>query len=102
MRRLVWDTFACNRRKEPHRSHLMGFKIREIDTECKFSQSLMVEALAHAVPQHAISAALAHHDITTPRERKLSLALTVWLVIALHLYPTVSVAGVFRKLARGL
>ncbi len=29
-------------------------------------------------------------------------ALTVWLVIALHLFPTVSVSGVFRKLACGL
>ncbi len=80
----------------------MGFTIREIDAECKFSQSLTVDALAHAIPQHAIAAALAHHGITTPRQRKLSLPLTVWLVIALHLFPTVSVAGVFRKLARGL
>jgi hypothetical protein len=32
----------------------------------------------------------------------LTLALTVWLVVGLHLYPTVSIAGVLRKLARGL
>lgn len=80
----------------------MGFTIREIDAECKFSQSLTVAALARALPQHAIQAALAHHGITADRERKLTLVLTVWLIIALHLYPTVSIAGVLRKLARGL
>ncbi len=80
----------------------MGFKIREFDAECKFSQALTVDALDRAVPQHAIAAALAHHDRVTERDRKLNLPLTVWLVIALHLSPTVSIAGVFRKLARGL
>ena len=80
----------------------MGFTIREIDAECKFSQSLTVAALERALPQSAVHAALAHHGITTARDRKLTLGLTVWLVIALHLYPTVSIAGVFRKLARGL
>jgi hypothetical protein len=80
----------------------MGFTIREIDAECKFSHSLTVTALDRALPQHAIHAALAHHGITTERTRKLTLVLTVWLIIALHLYPTVSIAGVVRKLARGL
>jgi hypothetical protein len=80
----------------------MGFTIREIDAECKFSHAVTVEALARAIPQSAIHRALTEHGVTTERERKLTLALTVWLVIALHLYPTVSVAGVLRKLARGL
>ena len=80
----------------------MGFKIREIDAECKFSQAVTVEALARAIPQRAVHQALAQHGITTARDRKLTLVLTVWLVIALHLYPTVSIAGVLRKLARGV
>jgi hypothetical protein len=80
----------------------MGFTIREIDAECKFSSALMVEALDHAIPQHAIHQALAQHGLAPQRDRKLTLALTVWLVIALHLYPTVSIAGVLQKLARGL
>src|SRR5436309_964043 len=80
----------------------MGFKIREIDAECKFSQTLTVDALAHAIPLSAIQHALARHGLATARERKLTLPLTVWLVIALHLYPAVSIAGVWRKLARGL
>jgi len=80
----------------------MGFTIREIDAECKFSQAMTVEALAQAIPQTAIHQALTQHGLATERERKLTLPLTVWLVIALHLYPSVSIAGVWRKLARGL
>ena len=80
----------------------MGFTIRDIDDECKFARTLTVAALDRALPQAAIHAALASHGITTQRERKLTLVLTVWLIIALHLYPTVSIAGVLRKLARGL
>jgi hypothetical protein len=80
----------------------MGFKIREIDAACKFSQTLMVEALDRAIPQSAIGHALAQHGLAPQRDRKLTLALTVWLVVGLHLYPTVSIAGVLRKLARGL
>jgi hypothetical protein len=80
----------------------MGFTIREIDAECKFSSTLTVEALDRALPQCAIHAALAHHGLATDRERKLTLVLTVWVIIALHLSPTVSIAGVLRKLARGV
>jgi hypothetical protein len=80
----------------------MGFTIREIEAEGKFSQALTVEALAQAIPQSAIHHALAQHHLATERERKLTLPLTVWLVIALHLYPSVSIAGVWRKLVRGL
>src|SRR6266508_4053455 len=80
----------------------MGFTIREMDTECKFSSALTVEALDRAIPQTAIQQVLKREGATTTRERKLTLVLTVWLVIALHLYPTVSIGGVLRKLARGV
>ncbi len=80
----------------------MRFTIREIDAECKFASTLTVDALERAVPASAIHAALAQHGLVTARERKLTLVLTVWLIMTLHLYPTVSIAGVFRKLARGL
>ena len=42
----------------------MGFTIREIDAECKFSQCLTVEALDRAMPQHAI-----HARARPPRHR---------------------------------
>jgi len=80
----------------------MGFTIREIDAECKFSQALTLDALERAIPPQAIDQALARHRMVTNRQRRLTLVVTIWLVIALHLYPTVSIGGVLWKLARGL
>jgi hypothetical protein len=80
----------------------MGFSIREIDAECKFSSALTVEALSRAIPPDAITGVLAQEGVGEARERKLTLPLTVWLVIALHLYTTLSIGNVLAKLARGL
>jgi hypothetical protein len=80
----------------------MGFKIREIDTECKFSSALTVEALSRAIPPETITRVLAHHAAFEERERKLTMPVVVWLIIALHLYTTLSIGAVLTKLARGL
>lgn len=80
----------------------MGFTIREMDTECKFSSALTVEALHRVIPPAVVAEVLAAEHVRHQRERRMTVALTVWLVIALHLFPTVSVSGVLRKLARGL
>lgn len=80
----------------------MRFTIREIEAECKFSSALTVDALSKAIPEASIRQVIAQHGVGEVRERRLTAVLTVWLVIALHLFPTVSVSGVFRKLARGL
>jgi hypothetical protein len=80
----------------------LGFTIREIDSECKFSSTLMVEALSQVIPQSAVTEAIAQEGVGHKRERRLTAALTLWVVIALHLYPAVAVSGVLAKLARGL
>ena len=80
----------------------MGFMIREIDTACTFSSALTIDALSQAIPPDAITRVIAQEGVGEARERKLTMALVIWLVIALHLYPTVSISGVLRKLARGL
>jgi hypothetical protein len=80
----------------------MGFKIREIDTECKFSSTLTVEALSRAIPPDAITHVLAQHAASEERERKLTMPVVVWLIIALHLYTTLSISAVLAKLSRGL
>lgn len=80
----------------------MGFKIREIDAECKFSNALTVEALHQAIPQEAITTVLHAHGATEQRDRKLPMVVVVWLVIALNLYTTLSSKAVMRKLTRGL
>jgi hypothetical protein len=80
----------------------MGFMICEIDTDCTFSSALTVDALSQALPPEAITRVIAHHGVGEARQRCLTMVVVVWLVIALHLYPTVSIGGVLRKLARGL
>ncbi len=80
----------------------MGFKIREIETECKFSSALTIDALSHAIPPEAITRILAQEAAGEVRERKLTMFVVVWLVIALHLYATLSISAVLGKLARGL
>ena len=61
----------------------MGFKIREMSTEGKFCQALTVEALSRAIPPDAIRDVLQQTVAGQTRERKLSLPVVVWLVIAL-------------------
>jgi hypothetical protein len=80
----------------------MGFRIREIDAECKFSSALTVEALRRAIPPDAITRVLAQETANEVRERKLTMPVVVWLVIVLHLYTTLSIGSVLTKLARGL
>ena len=80
----------------------MGFRIREIEAECKFSSALSVQALSHAIPAEAITRVLQQEARLEERERKLTMAVVVWLLIALHLYTTLSIGAVLRKLARGL
>jgi hypothetical protein len=80
----------------------MGFRIREIEAECKFSSALSVQALSQAIPAEAITRVLQQEARQEERERKLTMAVVVWLVIALHLYTTLSIGAVLRKLARGL
>src|SRR5262245_31229777 len=80
----------------------MGFKIREIETECKFSSALTVDALSRAIPADAITRVLEQEAAGEVRQRKLTMSVVVWLVIALHLYPTISIGAVLAKLARGL
>jgi transposase IS4-like protein/DDE family transposase len=80
----------------------MGFMIREIDADCTFSSALTVDALSRAIPLEAITRVIAQEGVGHARQRRLTMVVVVWLVIALHLYPTVSIGGVLRKLARGL
>jgi hypothetical protein len=67
----------------------MGFRIREMHTEGKFSRALTVEALSRAIPQEAIRRAVQLTVGGKARERKVSLPVVVWLVIALHVYHAV-------------
>jgi Insertion element 4 transposase N-terminal/Transposase DDE domain len=80
----------------------MGYTIREIDAERNFSQELSVEALHQVVPPEALSAVLADHGSPTPRVRKLTAEVTIWVLIAMNVYTHLALGHVLRKVAQGL
>ena len=80
----------------------MGYRIREIRTDRLLGQAITVEALARVVPQTAIETALRNTGASEQRERALSFTTVVWVVIAMHLYTTLSLGHVLRRLAQGL
>jgi hypothetical protein len=80
----------------------MGYKLREIAAESKFSQELTLDAIAQAVPLSAITAALAEEAVCAPRERKLNMMTTVLVTIAMSLYARISMGEVLKKVAKGL
>jgi hypothetical protein len=51
----------------------MGFKIREMETECKFSSALTVDALSQAIPSEAITQVIAHERVGESRVRRLTM-----------------------------
>lgn len=80
----------------------MGFRIREIEAESKFSSRLSLEAISRAVPPDEIEAVLAEHGAKEQRERKLNAFVTVLLVIAMNIFSHLSIARVLKKVAQGL
>ncbi len=80
----------------------MGYRIRELDAERKFCQELTLDALHHAVSPQIIDAVLALEDAHATRERKLTMAAVVWILLAMNRYTTLSIAHVIRKVAQGL
>jgi hypothetical protein len=80
----------------------MGYRLRELEAESKFSRELTLEAVGQAVPLDAIKMSLAAEGVETVRERKLNMVVVMLLVISLNLYTHLSMGHVLRKLAQGL
>ncbi len=91
-----------NASKKKPRSYLIGYKLREIEAESKFSPELSLAAIDHIVPRAAIAEALAAEGRLTERERKLNLLITVLLVIMINIYTSDSMADVLEQMAQGL
>ena len=89
-------------KKEPKENYPIGYKLREIEAESKFSQELSLPMIENIVPQATIAAVLAAEGRFTERERKLNLLVTVLLVIMMNLYTTDSIGAVLEKMAQGL
>jgi hypothetical protein len=73
-----------------------------MSAERNFCEALTLDALSHAVPQAAILAALESERIHAARDRKLSLAVTMLVAIAMNLYTQLPIDAVLRKIAQGL
>lgn len=80
----------------------MELTIRRIAAQCKWCQEVDVTALTEVIPVTAVQAAADLARRPGQRERKLTLELTVWLIISLHLFPRVAIPSVLRKLTQGL
>jgi len=90
------------RSKKNQRSYLIGYKLREIETESKFSQELNLAFIERIVPPATIARVLTAEGLQTERERKLNLWVTVLLVIMINIYTTDSIGAVLEKIAQGL
>ena len=80
----------------------MGYKVREIGAECKFSQELKLEVLEQVLSVAQIKAVLVREGRDAQRERKLNMVMTVWMLIAMHIYSNMSMGAALRKASKGL
>ena len=80
----------------------MGYKLRQFDAEGKFCQFLTLDVVERVVPRDTITTVLDEQHVRTPRERKLNLVVTLWVVLAMNLYAHLSIGYVMRKIAQGL
>jgi Insertion element 4 transposase N-terminal/Transposase DDE domain len=80
----------------------MGFSVRQFDAESKFCDQLTMAALAHALPMATVETVLRQHGAVALRQRKLSMPVVAWVVIAMHLYTHVAIGDLLAQLAHGL
>ncbi len=80
----------------------MGYRLRDMSAERNFSDELTLDVLSQAVPHAAILAALETEGAHARRERKLPLAVTMLVAIAMNLYTHLPLDAVLRKIAQGL
>lgn len=80
----------------------MGYRIREVTAEDNFSRALSMEALDRAIPRATITTVLGEVDAEAVRERKLTMAAVVLVLLAMNLYTHLSIEAVLHQLGRGL
>lgn len=54
------------------------------------------------IPQASIEGALREAGVSTPRERKLNLCITIWVLIGMNLFTRMSIQHVLQRLCQGL
>ena len=69
----------------------MGYRLREIEAESKFSSQLTLEAIGRAVPMDEVRAVILEEGVQETRERKLNISMVVLLVVAMNIYTHLSI-----------
>ena len=80
----------------------MGFRLRDIEAESKFSEAFRMDAIGRVVSKEIVEEVLNETGVSTQRERKLNLVITVFIVISMGLYSTLSIGKVLNQLVKGL
>jgi hypothetical protein len=80
----------------------VGFRLREIDAESKFSRELRMDAISQVVSMEQVREVLQDEGVCEQRERKLNMVVTVFIVIGMGLYSHLSIGKVLVQLAKGL
>src|SRR5258708_20848886 len=93
---------AQNRLPMPHeRSLLMPFSVRQIALDDKLCHHVNLDVLQEVYPRETVEQVLSDCHAWEKREKALTMVAIVYLVIALTLFPRLTVGGALRRLATG-
>src|SRR5260370_12960094 len=91
-----------NRLPMPHeRSVLMPFSVRQIGLDDKLCHHVNLDVLQEVCLGEAVEQVVSDCHAWEKREKALTMVAIVYLVIALTLFPRLTVGGVLRRLASG-
>jgi hypothetical protein len=79
----------------------MGYRIRQIEPDTKFSAEMSLEVITRVVPMATIQNVLAECGVAGQRERRLPGWLTVLFCIGMNLLSELNMTGVMEHLMRG-
>ncbi len=79
----------------------MGYRIRQIEPETKFTELMGIETLTRIIPMETIHSLLKEYGAQGQRDRRLPGWLTVLFCIGMNLLSELSMTGVMEHLMRG-
>lgn len=78
------------------------YTMRVVDPQASFPAQVRLDILTQIIPRATVQEVLASLGRHTPRVRKLSLELTLWLLLAASLFPDRSLEACFAQVVQGL
>src|SRR5689334_1676240 len=89
-------------RMPQERSLLMAFSVRHFDADDKLCQQIILHLFTQIIPPETIEQVLTRCHAWEKREKALNMRTIMYVVIALTLFPRLTVAGILRQLAAGV